>query len=245
MSLTRHALDDFLGYRRIVCAAFETFIEQFDSKVRDLLTRALGDLFLDFAAPELDVGNCGRQNRTGFLQLLIAHRFSPLGYTNDFDQIVRGDGGARLAAENIVQARERAPFVIEPIVVEHRIADAPPGETIDDDVKLVFGWTFNGWPVPGEDAFVEPLQSIDDWQLNLQPGRGDRANDFPEPRNDYRFVLWHDKEQRSPFQCGQNEKNAQDRHKRALQETNRSRHRSGSRSHIDHVHGELLDSPGT
>src|SRR5205085_7794228 len=126
--------------------------------------------------------NCGGQNRTGFLQFLIAHRFSPFGYANDFDQIVRGDGGARLAAEDIVQARERAPFVIEPIVVEHRIADSPPGETIDDDVELILGWTFDGWPVPGEDAFVEPLQLVNQRQLHLQPGRGNSADDLAETR---------------------------------------------------------------
>src|SRR5439155_4412045 len=245
MPFARHALDDFLRYRRIVCAAFETFIEQFDSKVRDLLTRALGDLFLDFAAPELDIGNCGRQNGPGLFQLFVAHRFSPFGYADNFDQIVRGDCSAGLAAENIVQARKRAPFVIEPIVVEHRIADSPPGKTIDDNVELIFGWTFDGWPVPGEDAFVEPLQLIDNRQLHLQPGRGDGADNLPETRDDHRFVLRHDKEQRSPLQRGENENNPQDRHERALQKTDCSGYNSGAGCNIDHVHGDPFDSPGT
>ena len=171
---------------------------------------ALGDLFLDFAAPKFDIGNCGGQNRASLLQLLVANRFPPFGYANDFDQIMCGDCSAGFAAENIVEARERAPLVIEPIVVQHRIADSPPGETIDDDVELIFGWTFGRRPVPGEDAFIEPLQLIDDRQLHLQPGRGDSANDLAETRDDHRFILRHDKEQSSPFQHSQNEQNAQD-----------------------------------
>src|SRR5712671_7491143 len=189
--LARHALDDFLRHRRVVFAAFKTFVEQFDPEVGDFLTRALGDLFLYFAAPVLNIGNCGGQNRARLLQLLVAHRFPPFGYANDFDQIMCGDCSAGFAAENVVEARERAPLVIEPIVVQHRIADPPPGETIDDNVELIFGWTFDGWPVPGEDAFVEPLQLIDDWQLHLQAGRGDGTNDLAETRNDHRFVLRH------------------------------------------------------
>src|SRR5712675_697555 len=244
VSLARHALDNLLRHRRIVFAAFETFVEQFDPKVSDLLTRALGDLFLDFAAPIFDIGNCGGQNRARLLQFLVAHRFPPFGYANDFDQIMCGDCSAGFAAENVVEARERAPLVVEPIVVEHRIADSPPGKTIDDNVELVFGWTFDGRPVPGEDAFVEPLQLIDDWQLHLQPGRGDSANDLAETRDDHRLILRHDEEQRSPFQCGQYEKNAQNRHERVLQKTDHSSHGSGSRGYIDHIHGELLDSPG-
>ena len=102
-----------------------------------------------------------------------------------------------------------------------------------------------GGPSQARMRLLEPLQLIDDGQLHLQPGHGDSANDLAETRDDHRLVLVHHEEQRSPFQCDQNEKNAQDRHERALQKTDRSRHGSGSRSYIDHVHGELLDSPGT
>ena len=154
VSLAGHAFDNLLRHRRIVFAAFETFVEQFDPEVGDFLTRALGDLFLDLAAPIFDIGNCGGQNRAGLLQLLVAHRFPSFGYANDFDQVMCGDCRAGFAAENIVEARERATLVIEPIVVQHRIADPPPGETIDDDIEFVFGWTFDGRPVPGEDAFA-------------------------------------------------------------------------------------------
>src|SRR5882757_1000222 len=245
VSLARHALDNLLRHRRIVFAAFETFVEQFDPKVSDLLTRALGDLFLDFAAPIFDIGNCGWQNGSGLFQLFVAHRFPPLGYANDFDQIMCGDCSAGFAAENIVEARESAPLVIEPIVVQHRIADPPPGKTIDDDIELVFGWTFDWRPVPGEDAFVEPLQLIDDRQFHLQPGRGDSANDLAETRDDHGFILVNDKQQRCPFKRSQNEKNPEDRHHPALQKPHNRRHGSWARSNIDHVHGELLDSPGT
>ncbi|KAG0505430.1 MAG: hypothetical protein Udaeo_12360 [Candidatus Udaeobacter sp.] len=210
--LARHTLDDFLRHRRVVFAAFKTFVEQFDPEVGNFLTRALGDLFLNFAAPVLNIGNCGWQNGSGLFQLFVAHRLSPLSYANDFDQIMCGHGAARFAAEDVVETRKSTPLVIQPIVVKHWVTDSPPGETIDDNVELVLGRAFGRRPVPGDYALVEPLHLIDERQLHLQPRGGDCANDFAEPRDDHRLVLVHHEEQRSPFQCGQNEKNAQDRH---------------------------------
>jgi hypothetical protein len=102
---------------------------------------------------------------------------------------VRGDGGARLAAEDVVKARERTAFVIEPIVVQERIADMPPGKAIDNNVELVLGRAFRRRSVPRKDALIEPVHFIDDWQLDLQSGIGDGPNDFTEPCNDDVFVL--------------------------------------------------------
>ena len=80
---------------------------------------------------------------------------------------MRCDGCARFAAENIVETRERAALVIEPVVIEEWIADAPTRETIDDDVEFVLGRTFGRRTVPGEDAFVETLHLVDDRQFHL------------------------------------------------------------------------------
>src|SRR5437762_10866285 len=135
MPLARHAFNDFLRDRWIVFAALETFIEQFDSEIGNLLPGAFRDLFLNFAAPELNIGNCARQKRAAFFQLLVAQRFSSFGYSNNFDEIVCGDGGARLAAEDVVKARERTAFFVEPIIVQERIADTPSGGAIDNDVQ--------------------------------------------------------------------------------------------------------------
>src|SRR5206468_9228395 len=135
------------------------------------------------------------------------------------------------AAENIVEARERTPLVIEPIVVQHWIANPPPGKTIDDDIELVFGWTFDWRSVPGEDAFVEPLQLIDERHLHLQPRRRDCANDFAETRDDHGFILVNDKQQGSPFKRSHNETNPANRHHPALQTPHNRRHASWSRIH--------------
>src|SRR5512133_3051116 len=111
MPLARHALDDFLRNRRVVLAAFKTFVEQFDPEVGDFLTRALGDLFLNFTAPVLNIGNCGWQNGTGLFQLFVAHRFSPLSYPDDFDEIMRGHGAARFTAEDVIETCRSTPLV--------------------------------------------------------------------------------------------------------------------------------------
>src|SRR6266446_167436 len=60
MSLTRHALDDLLRNRWIIFAALETLIEQFDSEIGNFLPGPFRNLFLNFAAPEFNVGNCAR-----------------------------------------------------------------------------------------------------------------------------------------------------------------------------------------
>src|SRR4029077_1641307 len=104
MPLARHALNDLLRNRWIVFAALETFIEQFDSEIGNLLPRAFCNLFLNFTAPEFNIGNRARQHGPAFLQLLVAQRLSSFGYANNLDEIVRGDGGARFAAQNIIQA---------------------------------------------------------------------------------------------------------------------------------------------
>src|SRR5947207_2375663 len=116
--------------------------------------------------------------------------------------------GPRLAAEDVVEARKRAAFVIEPIVVENRIADVPARKAIHDDVEFVLGGAFGRRSIPGQDALVEPVHFVDDRQLYLQSGRGDRANDFAETRNDNVLVLMNDKQERSPLQRCQNKKDA-------------------------------------
>src|SRR5439155_25718669 len=130
--------------------------------------------------------------------------------------------------------------VIEAIVIEKWIADAPPGKAIDNDMELVFGGTFGGRPVPGENALVEALHFVDYRELYLQSGRGNGANDFAEARDDDGFILMDHEEQCSPFQRGENEKDAQNRHQPALQKSYDRRKSRGSWSHIDHVHGDVL-----
>src|SRR5437762_1821846 len=105
---------------------------------------------------------------------------------------MRGDGGAGLAAEDVIEARKRAALVIEPIVVEEGIADTPTGEAIDNNVELVLGRAFSRWPVPGQDALIEAVHLINDRQLDLQSGIRDGADDFAKTRDDDVFVLMDD-----------------------------------------------------
>src|SRR5436305_1157329 len=88
--------------------------------------------------------------------------------------------------------RKRAAFVIEPVVVENGIADVPARKAIHDDVELVLSGAFSRPSVPSQDALVEAVHFVEDRQLYLQSGRGDRTNDFAETRNDNVFVLVND-----------------------------------------------------
>jgi len=58
---------------------------------------------------------------------------------------------------------------------------------------------------------------IDDWQLDLQSGIGDGANDFTEPCNDGVFVLMDNEQAAFPIERVKNEKNPEIEHQRALQ----------------------------
>src|SRR5437867_912256 len=107
MSLARHALNNLLRDGGIVFAPLETFVEQLNAKIGNLLAGALGDLFFDLAATELDLRNRAGQQGTAFFQLLVTLRFSPFGNADNLYKIVRGDSGPRFAAQNVIQARER------------------------------------------------------------------------------------------------------------------------------------------
>src|SRR5436309_6534059 len=189
MSLTRHAFNNFLRNGWIVFAALESFVEQLDSEIGNLLAGAFRDLFFDLTATELDFWNRAWQQGAAFFQFLVTLRFSPFGNADNFYKIVRGDSGPRFAPQNVIQSRQGTALVVEPIVVEEWVADTPPGETIDNNVELVFGRALGGWAVPGEDTFVESVHLIDDRQLNLQSRVCDRANDFTKTRDDHSFIL--------------------------------------------------------
>src|SRR5207248_5287544 len=189
--------------------------------------------------------NGARQHGAAFLQLLVTHRFPSFGDADNLYKIVRSDSGPRFASQNVIQTRERTALVVEPIVVEKWIADTPSGKTIDNNVELVFGRAFRRRSVPGQNAFVKTVYFIDHRQLDLQSGTCNRANDFTKARDDHRFILVNNEEQCSPFERGQDEKNPQERHHSALQKAHNRGDSSGSRSHVNHVHGVLGCSVGS
>src|SRR5438067_8774477 len=166
--------------------------------------------------------------------------FRPLGNTDDLYKVVRGNSGSRFASENVIQARQGTAFVVEPIIVEERIADTPSGKTIENNVELVFGRAFSRRSVPGEDTLVKTVHFIEHGQFDLQSGVCDRANDFAETRDDHSFILMDNEKQRSPFERCENEENPQNRHQSALQKAHNGRNSRGSWSDIDHVHWDAL-----
>ena len=55
-----------------------------------------------------------------------------------------------------------------------RIRDLPAGEQVDGDVELVLGGHVGRIAVPLEDAAVDPVDVLNEGQLQFQTGRRDR-----------------------------------------------------------------------
>src|SRR5205814_9801149 len=177
-------------------------------------------LFLALPSPKLNIGDITGQNRTGLLQFRITQGLAPFSDSNDLDQIVRGYSRTRLASKNIIQPRERTTFIIQSIVVEQRIANAPAREAIHDEIQLILGWAFRRRAVPRQDAFIESIYFIEERQLHLQSRSSFRANSLTEPSNDGIFVLVNDKKHRAPFETSKNKEHPEHSHSSGLQKPN-------------------------
>src|SRR5207253_1234562 len=75
--------------------------------------------------------------------------------SHDLDQVVLGDGIARLAAENVLEARLGASLIVQPDEIDLGIIDAPAREGIDVDVSLVSGRNSHGQSVPFQEALID------------------------------------------------------------------------------------------
>ena len=71
------------------------------------------------------------------------------------DQVVVGDDVARLAVDDVVEARLRAALVADALEEQQRVVDAPAGVGVDPDVLLVLGRDLVRVAVPLEPALVE------------------------------------------------------------------------------------------
>ena len=109
---------------------------------------------------------------------------------------------AGFAAQDVVEARERAAFVVQAVEIEERVADPPARETIDDQVELVLGGALRRRAVPGEDAVVEAMDVVDEGQLELSgPAFCLRCDTALPNRVMMAVSYWSDdEEQRAPFQ---------------------------------------------
>jgi hypothetical protein len=83
---------------------------------------------------------------------------------------VLGDGVARLAAEDVVEARLRAALVAQPQEVLQRIGDPPAREQVDGDVELVLGRHVGRVAVPLQHPLVDGLTVWTKGSLSLRPG---------------------------------------------------------------------------
>ena len=96
--------------------------------------------------------------------------------TDDLNQVVAGHHVPRLAADDIVDPRERTPLVPQALEVDERIDDPPAGEGLDHHIQLVAGGHLRGIAVPGENPFVEPVGRLHERDLEVEPrARNTRA----------------------------------------------------------------------
>ena len=101
------------------------------------------------------------------------HRLALLVRPHNFDQVVLGDRIARLAPENVFEARLGAAFVVQAHKINLGIIDAPARKGIDVDVSLVPGRNSHGQSIPFQEALIDAVNLLDEWQLEMQAGLRD------------------------------------------------------------------------
>src|SRR5205823_6003750 len=105
-----------------------------------------------------------------YLETLVVHRLAFLVCPHDLDQVVLGDGVARLAAEDVFEARLGAALIVQPHEIDLWIIDAPAREGIDVDVSLIPGRNSHGQSIPFQEALIDAVNLLDEWQLEMQAG---------------------------------------------------------------------------
>src|SRR5260370_13347169 len=136
----------------------------------------------------------GREDADGasraLFQGLVVQRLAVLVGTHDFDQVMFGNGVARLAAEDVIETRQGTALIVQTHEISLWVFDAPPRECIDMDICLVSGGDGNRSPVPFQKTFVETVHVLHEWYFEMQTRLGDRvANRLSKLRDDHLFGL--------------------------------------------------------
>src|ERR1700738_1582087 len=103
-----------------------------------------------------------------------------------------GDRVPRFAAKDVFEARLSAALVVQAHEIELRFFDPPACEGVDVNIGLIPGGDRDRSSVPFQEAFVETIHALNQWDLEMQPRLGDRFTDrLSKLRNDYLLGLIH------------------------------------------------------
>ena len=83
----------------------------------------------------------------------------------------------RLAVKDVVETRLGATLIAESLEEAQRIDNAPPGVGVDPDEPLVFRRNLVRIAVPFEEALVEVVGLLDEWQFEVQARVHNRCAD--------------------------------------------------------------------
>src|SRR5207248_7978692 len=117
---------------------------------------------------------------------------------------------ARLASKNVFQTRLGASFVAEPNEKRLGVADSPAGKRINVNISLVPRWNGHRQAVPFQKSFIDPINFLNDWKLEVQSRLRNWFTDwFAELCNDHLFRLINGEE--TSEQNSQNDEREDDR----------------------------------
>src|SRR5258705_10602812 len=131
--------------------------EHGDAEPRQFLRGSGFDFLLDLQPAERDGWEHADGAGGAAFEGLVVQWLAVLVGAHDFDKVVFGDGVARLTAEDVVEAREGTPLVVQTHEIILWIFDAPTRECGDLDVCLVPRRDGNRSAVPFEEALVETV----------------------------------------------------------------------------------------
>ena len=170
LPLGDHPREDVPLHLLDVVDALDPEVEQLDAEVgRPLAARSrisretCSRPFCDDVQDHLFL--LGLDRNVGPIAVAVAHQF---------DEVVPGDGVARLAVEDVVEPRLGAALVAQPLEEPQRIDDAPARVGVDPDEPLVLRRNLVGIAVPFEEPLVEVVGLLDERQLEVQARVRDR-----------------------------------------------------------------------
>src|SRR6266545_7786911 len=169
LALADHPFVNLRADLRVVVDAHKPHGDQFDPEIPELRRGQFHYFTLN--------GGAAQRNREQHvalagvrIELRVGDGFPVLGGADNLDQVVLGHSVADLAADDVVEAGERASLITQSGEELQRVADAPAAERVHDYVELVARGHLTGAAVPFENAFVDAVDRLNEGQLGMHSG---------------------------------------------------------------------------
>src|SRR5260370_23186426 len=133
-----------------------------------------------------DADGASRASFQGF----VVQRLAVFVGAHDFDQVMFGNGVARLAAKDVIETRQGTALIVQTDEICLWVFDAPPRECIDMDIGLVPEGDGNRHAVPFHKTLLEAFHVLHECDFEMQTRLSDRvATRLPKLRDDHLFGL--------------------------------------------------------